>query len=650
MTSSRKNLYLLVFFNNYNIFCIGLKKDIAVILFILYFTKRREFSGRFDTLKVRMMRSLNIKKSLTLASILRNRKVSTKLFIIVLTAVIMTVVNVIQLGVQTNKVSTLSENTYYQQVYLNTRSIMSAERSLYQAALSLQAIGYGKDKLTREEEEKLFKEYEFKSEKGLELVNKTIDILKAYSVFNTFQFSGPKYTIYELNNAFQSSYQDWINSYNPLTGEGDMIAQQENYQYMIDNLNNMSDLLEEYSTYITVEIRKDMKEDLIKTILLSTVISIAIIILSSYIVIYLKNSIKHITADMDQIAKKNLTFIPYMIHSKDELGALSESVNSVSNSLKSILQQVMESTKMLSKSSKSMKSHSGEVNVSMIEIAGTIQEIAEGANHQAEDSGKLVNEINLLGEVIQKNTNSAQELTLASKAIELASEEGLNSVNALEMVATKNEVAFQSIFDAIHTTNENAGQIGKAIEMISSLAGSTKLLSLNATIEAARAGEAGRGFAVVAEEINKLSEQTEAATKMIDNILKTLNNNIISASDKSREVQETVNLQTLGVADTKKKYLAIMKTLDHINEQISSLNEVSKDMEQSRAHVMNIGLSVSAISEENAASTQQTASSIQEILSAVEQINLIGEEVDHMIVAITLLVEQFHLNSIPEYA
>ncbi len=251
--------------------------------------------------------------------------------------------------------------------------------------------------------------------------------------------------------------------------------------------------------------------------------------------------------------------------------------------------------------------------------------------------------ITSLGSVIQKNTNSAHELALARNAIQLASEEGLNSVNALENIATKNEAAFQSIFDVIHITNDNAGQIGKAIEMISSLAGSTKLLSLNATIEAARAGEAGRGFAVVAEEINKLSEQTEAATKIIDNILKTLNNNIISASDKSREVQETVKLQTLGVTDTKEKYLAIMKTLDNINQQINSLNEVSKDMEQSRTHVMDIGSSVSAISEENAASTQQTAASIQEILSAVEQINLIGEEVDDMIVAITLLVEQFHL-------
>jgi methyl-accepting chemotaxis protein len=589
------------------------------------------------------MRSFKNEKGLTLTSIIRNRKVSTKLFIIVLAAFIVTVVNVIQLGVQTNKVSVLSEDTYYHQVYRNTRGIMSAERSLYQAALSLQAIGYGEDKLGEEEKKKLFNEYEFKSEKGLELVNKTMDTLKAYAAFDTFQFSGPKYTIYELNNMFQSSYQDWKNSYNPMTGEGDMMTQQENYKYMIDNLNYMSDILEEYSTQVTSKIRKDMKVDLLKTILISTAISVGIIILSIYIVTYLRKSIEHVTADMEQIAKKNLTFLPHRIHSKDELGALSESVDSVINSLKTILQEVIHSTKLLSKSSKNMKMHSGEVNGSMTEIARTIDEIAEGASHQAEDAEKLLNEITNLGSVIQKNTDSAHELTLASSAIQLATEEGLKSVNALEQIASQNEAAFQSIFDVIHITNDNTGQIGKAIEMISSLAGSTKLLSLNATIEAARAGEAGKGFAVVAEEINKLSEQTEAATKIIDTILQTLNGNIISAGNKSREVKETVKLQTLGVTDTKVKYLAIVKALKNINQQINRMNDVSKDMEQSRNHVMGIGSSVSAISEENAASTQQTASSIQEVLASLEQINFIGDEVDAMIVAITMLVKQFHL-------
>ncbi|MBB2184453.1 methyl-accepting chemotaxis protein [Lachnospiraceae bacterium MD1] len=590
------------------------------------------------------MKLLKKRRRWSLISIIKNRKVSTKLLIIVAPAFIITALNLYQLGTQTKHVSKLSEETYYNQVYLNTRSLVNAERALYQAVIAEKAIVYGGDELSQEQIQSLIKEYEYKADKSIELVNKTIEALRAYPEFDTFRFSGPKYTIYELNDSFQSSFMDWKEAYDPATGKGDPLEKESLFKYAIENLNYMSDILDEYSIYVTGEIQKSTTINLVQSIIITLAISLVIILLSLYITRYLRRSIKHVTMDMENIAKKDLTFTPHIIQSKDELGVLSYSVSAVISSLKSVIQQVTKTANLLSDASSNMKLNSEDVSKSMNEIAMTVQEIADGAGHQAEDSEQLVNEITLLGEVVQKNTASANELTIASNVIQKASEEGLSSVNALENITVKNEDAFHSIFEIINITHENAGQIGKAIEMISSLAGTTKLLSLNASIEAARAGEAGRGFAVVAEEIKKLSEETEASAKIIDNVLITLKENIYSASSQSKEVQEAVKLQTSGVADTKEKYLAIMEALNNINKQIVSLNEVSKDMEKSRNNVMNIGMNVSSISEEYAASTQQTSATTQEVLAAMTQINQIGEEVDDLVIEIKALVDQFKIS------
>lgn len=574
---------------------------------------------------------------------LRNCKVATKLSLLVLPMVVLTVFFLWQINYQSEKISSITKTTYYDEVYTNTRLILNAERAFYQAAIAEKTLvlsGYNLDKDTKKT---LLREYNFKKDKVLEEVNKAINNLQNNDKYLNFKFSGPKYTVYELNDIFQSNFKDWENAYNPETGEGDPQSKNEALGYASDYLNYMTNILDEYSVYITEDIQRSVMNTVIQSIIIVLILIALIALLTIFIVQYLRNNILKLTDDMNEVSKNNLSFHPHIINSSDELGNLSKSISILIYSLREIVKKLSQLASSLASSSHIMIDNSNGVSTSMNEISNIITDIAQGASQQAEDSKQLMDEIDILKDVVNQGRSSANELSKASLEIKEATEDGLKSVNQLEEITVNNENSFQSIFDSITTTHINASKISEASDLISNIAQKTKLLSLNATIEAARAGESGRGFAVVASEIRKLSEESEQSIVMIQTILGELTNNIHNINQQSNTVKNAVSIQTASVSDTKDKYLTIVETLDKINKEIENLDSVTQDIERSRYIVSDIGVRVSSISQEYAASTEETSTATDEVLGVMLSINNIGQELDSFVIELRDLINKFEL-------
>ena len=337
---------------------------------------------------------------------------------------------------------------------------------------------------------------------------------------------------------------------------------------------------------------------------------------------------------MEKIAGGDLTTHLPASSRSDEIGALQNSCRDMMTSLQTMVKTTKEAADHVSESSEELTASSSQSADAAQSAAEAVVVIAEESARQStivEDATGKVMGVNDEMKTIRSAVDKAQQAVASTgEATQEGAEKLRGAIKGVEGLAdgsAKTSAAVEKLY-------EGSKNIAEINELITSIAGQTKLLALNAAIEAARAGEQGKGFAVVADEVRKLAEQSEEAAQQINAVIGKNSAQIESAFalTKSQEDEVKGNVGQVRAAD--EKFASIAGSVEALTEQVEKLTKITgaleKDCKSTVDTVQKVSdlshavqqkaTDVSAVSEEQAASAEEIAAASHTLADLAQQL------------------------------
>lgn len=281
-------------------------------------------------------------------------------------------------------------------------------------------------------------------------------------------------------------------------------------------------------------------------------------------------------------------------HSQNEIGALSNSLNSFISDINNIIGDIDYVLTEISKGNMTAKPKaeyrgdfksikeilleiSGFLNKIMYRINVSSDNVLAGAEKVFKTSEALFDGADMQAESINKLSDVINKLSTKIQYIDKSTKDARNGIEYVYNEINKCNEQLKNIAETMRYTSDSTLQLRNIIKTINDVSEQTNMLSLNASVEAARISKDGAGFAVIARDIKQLAEKSAKETKSSEEFIK----ETIEAVKTSTETIEETGQYLIGVVDKAKNMADAIRDISDIsNEEVELIDTLSDNIEK----------------------------------------------------------------------
>lgn len=408
--------------------------------------------------------------------------------------------------------------------------------------------------------------------------------------------------------------------------------------------------LNEFFVILENRLQENVNEKLATVQTLTLLLTIVLVIFIASIVFayfYINNKISRPLSVLtnaiakDEHGKFHISTIELDV--KNDIGDLGIAINEVMNQFKTFIRAVDKTTTGLAASSQ-------ELTATTEQSADVAQNIAQEVTEVTALSNKQVDVTDLAIHKLAEMTTDLNDIKDSTVSMVQETKHIMEKANDGKIIVTDAKNKMDSLEETVNhsatiieSLGERSSEIGKIVDTIANIAGQTNLLALNAAIEAARAGEQGKGFAVVAEEVRKLAEQSQEATKSIAELIGLIQSDTNNAVETIKNGTNEVRLSSQVVHQSSEMFMYINQSIDEISNRILTANEKIQTLVHDSSDVVEGANSCKKMSTDIAKDMENSAAATEEQAAAMEEMAASSRELANMAQELQLEVNNFVL-------